>query len=655
MKSNKKLDIEKDTKELKDSNNWFAVVSIFLFFSLIVMASVNNKITYSAGSGEYVCVGNYPNLSGGNMCCPDDYSFFDSDINRCYKINYAASGLVINDDRSCTHSMGTLEECWADALPATEVELITVPSCKSAIYDGKVHTLIESNIGVYLINGSSNGGTATEAGSHTFELQLVRTDTQKWDDRTTGTKTLTCEILKADVTGLGITSYNFGDDGNLSVTVTEPEPCGAKIIVDINGLTIDDDQAGWAEKPVSKAGTYNFEYEKTADIYSGSIKYLISDSNCNSSTVSKSVSGGNSSTKVASQPKCTTEVVYDGTEQNLVSGTGYTVSNGGKAITAGEHSFTATLASGYEWWDGTTDDKTLTCEILKADVTGLGITSYNFGDDGNLSVTVTEPAPCGAKIIVDINGLTVDDDQAGWAEKPVSKAGTYNFEYEKTADIYSGSIKYLISDSNCNSSTVSKSVSGTFTSSSRPSSSNSSSSSSSSSKPSSSSISSNSSSSDNSSSSSFPSGSGNTSSGDKITPIYGISLSSSELVINEEAILSFGSSVDGKVTLYNGNNKIITLSSTSSDLLANDLREFKIKGLSKGETTVRLVFEPTDSDKYNGFEKTYTIVVNDSNNSGNENVDTNAPTGNIMLFMVWIIGLGALGYSYYGFKSGKFN
>jgi len=46
---------------------------------------------------------------------------------------------------------------------------------------------------------------------------------------------------------------------------------------------------------------------------------------------------------------------------------------------------------------------------------------------------------------------------------------------------------------------------------------------------------------------------------------------------------------------------------------------------------------------------------NNNNNNDNSNVDKNAPTGDIMLFMVWVIGFGAIGYTYWYFKQMKGN
>jgi len=112
--------------------------------------------------------------------------------------------------------------------------------------------------------------------------------------------------------------------------------------------------------------------------------------------------------------------------------------------------------------------------------------------------------------------------------------------------------------------------------------------------------------------------------------------------------LIFSANVSGKVTVTNGNKKVLSLSHDGYNLKENEEHVFNVRGVNAGMVTLRVQFEPTDNVKYNNVEKTYTLEVTSSCGG---NVSENPPTGNILLFLVWMIGLGAIGYSFYCFKT----
>jgi len=92
-----------------------------------------------------------------------------------------------------------------------------------------------------------------------------------------------------------------------------------------------------------------------------------------------------------SAPPVIENLMYDGTEHSGVKeGTGYTLT-GHKGINAGSYTATATLATGYQWSDGTTEAKYIPWSIAKAEgpsaPTGLipCVPSTHGGSDGSIS------------------------------------------------------------------------------------------------------------------------------------------------------------------------------------------------------------------------------------------------------------------------------
>lgn len=111
---------------------------------------------------------------------------------------------------------------------------------------------------------------------------------------------------------------------------------------------------------------------------------------------------------------CVSGLVYNGSEQILTSspGEGYTFSNN-KATNAGFHTITASLNSNYEWSDGTTSDKIITCNIAKASASDFTITNYNGTYDGNYhGITLSGVSGGTTKYSL---------DQTSWQTTPITK------------------------------------------------------------------------------------------------------------------------------------------------------------------------------------------------------------------------------------------
>ena len=116
-----------------------------------------------------------------------------------------------------------------------------------------------------------------------------------------------------------------------------------------------------------------------------------------------------------------------------------------------------------------------------------------------------------------------------------------------------------------------------------------------------------------------------------MTPINSIILSNDEICIDEQTSLSVSSSVDGEIVILNSDSNVVKLSSSNYDLSANEEKIFKLLGLEEGTTQIKVRFIPKETKKYDEVEKTYTVLV--ENCHGEENVETNPTTGNILLFV----------------------
>lgn len=111
---------------------------------------------------------------------------------------------------------------------------------------------------------------------------------------------------------------------------------------------------------------------------------------------------------------CVSGLVYNGSEQVLTSspGEGYTFSNN-KATNAGSHTITASLNSNYEWSDGTTSDKIITCNIAKASASDFTVNNYNGTYDGDYhGVTLSGVSGGTTKYSL---------DQTSWQTTPITK------------------------------------------------------------------------------------------------------------------------------------------------------------------------------------------------------------------------------------------
>jgi len=139
---------------------------------------------------------------------------------------------------------------------------------------------------------------------------------------------------------------------------------------------------------------------------------------------------------------CKSNIRYNGSEQTLTNdpGTGYTFINN-TATNAGTYNVIARLNSGYEWANGSIDDVTISCEMLKANLDEFTVTGYNHTYDGQPhGVTVSE-----------ISGGTVQYKEYGgeWQNEPITRTNV------GTTSVY---VRYVGDQNHIDSSVVSGTI-----------------------------------------------------------------------------------------------------------------------------------------------------------------------------------------------------
>jgi len=157
--------------------------------------------------------------------------------------------------------------------------------------------------------------------------------------------------------------------------------------------------------------------------------------------------------------------------------------------------------------------------------------------------------------------------------------------------------------------------------------------------------------------SSSPQSSSNSSSSSSTSPIipnYTINLKNDVVYINETTKLSFLANTSGTIKIYIVNSQILTVSSSTYNLNANETKEFTLTGIGQGATNVTIEFIPSDTTKYESIKKSYKVTVNKISNP-NENVIVNPSTGNIVIIVIVTLGTILIGYSYWYFRKTQKN
>lgn len=234
---------------------------------------------------------------------------------------------------------------------------------KNLVYNGSAQTIASTdNEYITLINT-----TGTNAGDYTVTARLSQPDTQ-WPDGTTTDKTFVCSIGKAtpvitkNITYSQVSKDYSGSIGTLTANVAGRYVLSAdgehikvtNLTIDVNpnqsiDININASQTGEGSIGISFIPTDTTNYTGVED------------------TLNITVTTNNLIAAIPTADQyCKNSLVYSGSEQTLTkaNGEGYTFSNN-TGTNAGDYNVTAALESGYEWSDGTTADKTITCNIAK--------------------------------------------------------------------------------------------------------------------------------------------------------------------------------------------------------------------------------------------------------------------------------------------------
>ncbi len=253
-----------------------------------------------------------------------------------------------------------------------EDKSVTIPTsenyCKDIVYNGLEQNLINEPAEGYRFENT----TGINAGNYDITASLL--SGYKWSDGTTTNKTITCSIekLATDLT-LGIETgktivltvgdeFDFTEsanaDGVFRNTSANPD------VLAVSPAIVEGASAGSMVDVTATAQgvgitTLTVQFTPTdTDNYTGGV----------SETVQVVIrSAGTRIATIPTEEDYCSKPAYTGEAQLVVreAGEGYNFLNQ-TGTNAGNYTVIAQLKNGYEWRDGTTEDKTLTCSIEKA-------------------------------------------------------------------------------------------------------------------------------------------------------------------------------------------------------------------------------------------------------------------------------------------------
>ena len=254
-------------------------------------------------------------------------------------------------------------------------------------YDGNPHAITVSNDTGKTVKYSLTGidfntskPTRTDVGKTNVYVKFIGDDNHADSEVSTGSitinKTVTSVLksnelhnvnygfngnilsLTANVSGI----YTFSTESNNIVIKTLPTNKAANETIDLNIEANDIGTASINVTFVPNDSTNYIEFTETKNI---DVVYNIA-------------------TTPTSINNCINNLVYNGLEQTLTTGTvqGYQFINN-KGTNAGSYTVTAKLNAGYSWDDSTTLDKEIECEISKAPANDFTVTAYSGTYDKN--------------------------------------------------------------------------------------------------------------------------------------------------------------------------------------------------------------------------------------------------------------------------------
>lgn len=262
----------------------------------------------------------------------------------------------------------------------------TIPTsdsyCKeNLVYNGSEQTLTKNPGAGYTFTNN----VGTNADSYTVTASL--NSGYVWSDETTTDKTINCLISKADPT-ISVTEINTSNilqHSNSEILSFTPNVSG-EFTFTAGNTVITNYQAN---QSVGGGETYIFSAE---GLNVGTTNLIVTftpeNQNYNSYNNSYTITVVENSEHVVSIPTqdsvCLNNIVYTGSEQVLTvdDNDAYEFINN-KATNAGNYNVTVKLKGDYKWSDNTTTDKTVTCNIAKADLNVPEINGYIGTYDGN--------------------------------------------------------------------------------------------------------------------------------------------------------------------------------------------------------------------------------------------------------------------------------
>ena len=291
------------------------------------------------------------------------------------------------------YSSSNIPEGWLiDTYIDPSIKKINIPTLNNFEYNGAEQSINNITNKGYIIEGQT---TATNVDTYTVTLKL--NEDYIWEDETIDDKTITWSITKAE------------NKWEIPPTLIPNE-------------WREDLQAGILTEGIAKFGTvtvklndstFNNELPTEPDEYT--FTFTVEGTN-NYTELTKTINF-----KIIDKPDLNenyfsnlNSLIYDGTEQPIIitdESDNYEASGTITATDAGEYSFTITPKDGYEWPDNTSDSKSFTWKIDKAEnewITTPSISKsswYNYEEDG----IITNGSAMYGQIIMMLNGKIITE------------------------------------------------------------------------------------------------------------------------------------------------------------------------------------------------------------------------------------------------------
>ena len=310
------------------------------------------------------------------------------------------------------------------------IEIPTTDMCENITYNGLEQTITKTPSGGYTFSNNIQ----TNAGIYTVEANLE--EGFKWEDTTTETKQITCNIKKLKLTkpSIGTSMYVYTgetitpvisdfDSNNMNIEGVQSSVAAGtyhimislkdKTNTEWNDNTENDIDLNWTINKATRddptATNYVGYYDgnpHTISVLETGVEYSLDEelwvtvaptrteigkttvyvriredgNHYASSTIIASIIINPIEIQIPTSDMCE-DVTYNGLEQTITktASEGYTFNNNTK-VYAGIYEVTANLNTGYVWNDNTTETKKIPCEVKKLGLTipTMDVTEYTY-------------------------------------------------------------------------------------------------------------------------------------------------------------------------------------------------------------------------------------------------------------------------------------